>query len=111
MSSSFLWWIFPAFFVITALFVMAGAAFVFYRVFVTFRQVDRVQSEALKSMGSSEGRVPPDAQPITGDVLRCKQCGAVVDSTAELSPEGRIRCNYCNTWTSLYSQGSSTQDS
>ena len=33
--------------------------------------------------------------------IRCKKCGATVDSTAELSAEGKVHCNYCNEWSSI----------
>ena len=32
---------------------------------------------------------------------KCGKCGATVDSTAELSAAGDVRCNYCNEWSSI----------
>ncbi len=43
------------------------------------------------------GRLPADAE-----AYKCRKCGAIVDSTAELSANGEVRCNYCNTWSSIY---------
>lgn len=40
-------------------------------------------------------------QPAGSSAFKCKKCGATVDSTAELSAEGKVRCNYCNEWTSI----------
>lgn len=34
--------------------------------------------------------------------MQCRACGATVDSTAELSGDGKVRCNYCNHWSSIY---------
>ncbi|MCA9057432.1 MAG: hypothetical protein KDA85_02995 [Planctomycetaceae bacterium] len=36
------------------------------------------------------------------EAYKCRNCGATVDSTAELSADGKIRCNYCNSWSSIY---------
>jgi hypothetical protein len=41
-------------------------------------------------------------QPPGAPAFKCKACGATVDSTAELSSDGNVRCNYCNQWTSIY---------
>ena len=41
-------------------------------------------------------------QPPGAPAFKCKACGATVDSTAELSADGKVRCNYCNQWTSIY---------
>jgi hypothetical protein len=41
-------------------------------------------------------------QPPGAPAFKCKACGATVDSTAELSSDGKVRCNYCNQWTSIY---------
>jgi len=40
-------------------------------------------------------------QPAGSSAFKCKKCGATVDSTAELSAEGKVRCNYCNEWSSI----------
>jgi len=40
-------------------------------------------------------------QPAGSPACKCKKCGATVDSTAELSAEGKVRCNYCNEWSSI----------
>ncbi len=40
-------------------------------------------------------------QPAGSPACKCKKCGAIVDSTAELSAEGKVRCNYCNEWSSI----------
>jgi rubrerythrin len=34
--------------------------------------------------------------------MKCRHCGAIIDSTAELSGDGKIRCNYCNQWTGIF---------
>lgn len=41
-------------------------------------------------------------QPEGTPAHKCRGCGATVDSTAELSADGKVRCNYCNQWTSIY---------
>ena len=40
-------------------------------------------------------------QPPGSPACKCKKCGAIVDSTAELSAEGKVHCNYCNEWSSI----------
>jgi formylmethanofuran dehydrogenase subunit E len=40
-------------------------------------------------------------QPVGSPACKCKKCGAIVDSTAELSAEGKVHCNYCNEWSSI----------
>lgn len=40
--------------------------------------------------------------PAGTEAYKCRNCGAIVDSTAELSPRGEVKCNYCNAWTSIY---------
>ncbi len=40
-------------------------------------------------------------QPAGSSAYKCRKCGATVDSTAELSAEGKVRCNYCNEWSSI----------
>jgi biopolymer transport protein ExbB/TolQ len=88
---------------------IAFVAFVFFHVFKTFRRVDRIQAQIMDANdGSNQSSRSEKLQVATGDVLRCRQCGAVIDSTAELSPEGAIRCNYCNSWTNIYSPGANT---
>jgi DNA-directed RNA polymerase subunit RPC12/RpoP len=92
--------------ILAFVFVVVTGTFIVIQVFRTFRQVNQVQSHVLQSAGgANEERSQKKTQTGAGDVLRCRQCGAVIDSTAELSAEGAIRCNYCNTWTSLYSPG------
>lgn len=46
--------------------------------------------EMLKSL-------PPGTEP-----YKCRKCGATVDSTAEISPTGDIKCNYCQSRTNLF---------
>jgi hypothetical protein len=93
-------------FILAFVFVVVTGTFVMIQVVRTFRQVNKVQSHVLQSAaGASDDRPPKGTRTGGGDVLRCRQCGAVIDSTAELSAEGAIRCNYCNSWTSIYSPG------
>ncbi|MCX7387188.1 MAG: hypothetical protein NTX48_11035 [Planctomycetales bacterium] len=39
--------------------------------------------------------------PLHTAAIKCGNCNATVDSTAELSADGKIRCNYCNEWSSI----------
>lgn len=41
--------------------------------------------------------LPPNAE-----AFKCRNCGAIIDSTAELSAKGEVKCNYCNKWSSIY---------
>lgn len=42
-------------------------------------------------------QLPPGTEP-----YKCLNCGATVDSTAEISPTGEIKCNYCHSRTNLF---------
>jgi len=95
-----------AFMILIFAIMIVSGTFIATHIFRTFRRVGEMQDSILQSSAKQPSREEPaKLKTPAGDVLRCKQCGAVVDSTSELSAEGAIRCNYCNTWTSIYSPG------
>jgi hypothetical protein len=108
-SMNFAFTVFAIIFGIAFLMVMGTSGFVFFNVF-------RVFNRALKDSGKHMDDVNQAAhaekkrralellaqQPAGAPAFKCRGCGATVDSTAELSPDGRVRCNYCNQWTSIY---------
>ncbi len=92
------------------LMIMGTSGFVFFNVFRNFGRVSKVVDQALdqaeKEAAHSEKKrraLEIVANQAEGTpAYKCKSCGAIVDSTAELSADGRIRCNYCNQWASIY---------
>ena len=101
--------IFAVIFGLVFLFTLGTSGFVFFNVF-------RIFNRALKDAGGQQESAKQSAhaekkrkaleilaqQPPGSPAFKCHGCGATVDSTAELSPDGRVRCNYCNQWTSIY---------
>ena len=90
------------------LLTLGTSGFVFFNV---FRNFNRTMKNTEPSDGNA-GRDKSDGRRRALDALsqlppgsaagKCRSCGATVDSTAELSPDGRVRCNYCNEWSSIY---------
>ncbi len=87
-------------------FGMAG--FVIFNIFRTFNRTMKTPEDPLVNAESAHAekkrrvleivsRQSPDSP-----ALKCRGCGATVDSTAELSADGKIRCNYCLQWTSIF---------
>lgn len=66
------------------------------------RTLQNVRDVAAEAEGRRKVMDVLNGQPAGASAYKCKGCGATVDSTAELSADGRVRCNYCNQWTSLY---------
>ena len=101
--------VFGVIFGLFVLFTLGTSGFVFFNVF-------RLFNRALKDAGQNQHEAGQAAhvekkrkalellaqQPPGSPAFKCRGCGATVDSTAELSPDGRVRCNYCNQWTSIY---------
>jgi len=101
--------VFGVIFGLFVLFTLGTSGFVFFNVF-------RLFNRALKDSGQNQHEAGQAAhvekkrkalellaqQPPGSPAFKCRGCGATVDSTAELSPDGRVRCNYCNQWTSIY---------
>lgn len=91
-------------FIIAILFILAVAGFVFFSVFKALKRGSghlvphQVETGADGNRRALEivSRLPPHAAAV-----KCGNCGATVDSTAELSAEGKVRCNYCNEWSSI----------
>ncbi len=91
------------------LFTLGTSGFVFFNVFRVFNRALRdagAQQESAKQSAHAEKKRKAlelvAQQPPGSPAFKCHGCGATVDSTAELSPDGRVRCNYCNQWTSIY---------
>ena len=98
--------IFVVIFGLAAVTILSIFGFTFFNVFrfsSRFRQMqdavlDAAQQDAKKKTAMDVmSQLPPGTA-----AHKCRNCGATVDSTAELSPDGRVRCNYCNQWTSIY---------
>ena len=100
--------VFGVIFVLVFLMISGTSGFVFFNV---FRIVNRVLKDADNVSDSPEAAhaetrrraldVVSQQSPGT-PALKCRNCGATVDSTAELSAAGKVRCNYCNQWASIY---------
>ena len=106
---------FSTVFIIVAAFVgvmflvtLGTSGFVFFNVFRNFHRVMKNSEPSDDNAGpdkSDERRRALNALsqlPPGSAAGKCRSCGATIDSTAELSPDGRIRCNYCNAWSSIY---------
>ena len=106
---------FSIFFIIVAVFIgliflvtLATSGFVFFNVFRIFNRAMKngeAQDDSSARNRSDGSRRALDALsqlPAGSPAGKCRSCGATIDSTAELSPDGRIRCNYCNAWSSIY---------
>lgn len=101
--------VFAVIFGIVFLFVMGTSGFVFFNVFRLFnralKDAEQHQDAEKQSAHAEKKRRALEIvaqQPPGSPAFKCHGCGATVDSTAELSPDGRVRCNYCNQWTSIY---------
>lgn len=94
---------------IAFLFILASSLFSSAWIFQLFNRPDRTEPQADHPAEDNEaqdaagraldlvGRLSPDAE-----AYKCRKCGATVDSTAELSADGKVKCNYCNSWSSIY---------
>ena len=95
---------FSIIFVIALLFILAVGGFI---VFVFFKTMLGGSREAVENRSESgtDGRRRAleivSQRPLNAAAIKCGKCGATVDSTAELSPDGKVRCNYCNEWSSI----------
>jgi lipopolysaccharide biosynthesis regulator YciM len=80
-------------------FVAFGASMLFRRNVKTILEASEqaMEAENRRKVLDVVSQLPPGTP-----AYKCKACGATVDSTAELSADGRVRCNYCNQWTSIY---------
>ncbi|MBL8815873.1 MAG: hypothetical protein JNL58_07565 [Planctomyces sp.] len=90
-----------------ALAFMVIFAAMFFTSASVFRIFNRVLDESEKQSrqpGVGTGRVLDVVarEPHKAASYKCRSCGALADSTAELSAKGEFRCNYCNAWTSIY---------
>lgn len=96
--------VFGVIFVVAFLMILGTSGFVFFNVFRIF---NRVTKNIENAQVGSETHIEKKrrAMEIMGKgapAYKCKSCGATVDSTAELAADGRVRCNYCNQWSSIY---------
>ena len=91
-------------FVIALLFILAAGGFI---VFVFFKSLLRKSRATVDNRGESGAEGKRRALEIVAQrpphaaAIKCGKCGATVDSTAELSADGKVRCNYCNEWSSI----------
>lgn len=106
---------FSTLFILAAVFIglmflvtLGTSGFVFFNVFRNFNRAMKntePQDDNTGRDGSDGKRRAMDALsqlPAGSSAGKCRSCGATVDSTAELSPDGKVRCNYCNAWSSIY---------
>ncbi len=101
--------IFAVIAIIVFLMILGTSGFVFYRVFKTLNRAARHPGQTAGHAGSESGT---DGKRRALDIIgknpahqpahKCQACGATIDSTAELSADGKVRCNYCNAWSSIY---------
>lgn len=90
-------------FVIAILFTLA-AGFVFFSVFSMLKRGSRTPGQNRSESGADGRRRALEIvsqRPPHAAAFKCGNCGATVDSTAELSADGKVRCNYCNEWSSI----------
>jgi hypothetical protein len=95
---------FPFVFVFASLFIVAVFGFIVFSMFRRWRRASDVSYLAQNAAGAGGNRRALEIvsrQPPTPLGHKCKQCGATVDSTAELSADGKVRCNYCNEWSTI----------
>ena len=96
--------LFSVFFVVITLMILAVGLFVFI---VVLRRMN--SSPQAGGIGQNPTQADPKRRAIdivsqqrpNAPAYKCGKCAATVDSTAEVSADGRIRCNYCNEWTSI----------
>ncbi|MCA9063015.1 MAG: hypothetical protein KDA96_08150 [Planctomycetaceae bacterium] len=90
-------------FVLILLFTLGSSVFVFSN---AFRILRRAAEQGADGNRKTSEPAPRRAREVVskqaGEAFKCRNCGATVDSTAELSADGKIRCNYCNSWSSIY---------
>lgn len=89
------------------LMILATAGFILYHFFDKSRQAKRsaMQNSHRSASGTDGKRRALDIiaeKKSHQSAHKCHKCGATIDSTAELSADGKVRCNYCNEWTSIY---------
>lgn len=108
-SMGFMSAVFWVIFGIAFFIIMGTSGFIFFNVFRLFnramKDAGQHQEEAKQAAHTEKKRRALEVlaqQPPGAPAFKCHGCGATVDSTAELSPDGRVRCNYCNQWTSIY---------
>ena len=101
--------VFGVIFGLVVLFALGTSGFVFFNVFRLFNRVlkdaGQHQDESGQAAHVEKKRKALELlaqQPAGSPAFKCRGCGATVDSTAELAPDGRVRCNYCNQWTCIY---------
>ncbi|HQX54055.1 MAG TPA: hypothetical protein PLY87_29475 [Planctomycetaceae bacterium] len=101
--------IFAVIAIIAFLMILGASGFVFYNVLSTSNRAAR---NAGQTAGHGSGAPDSDRKRRALDIIgkkpahqpahKCQACGATIDSTAELSADGKVRCNYCNAWSSIY---------
>ena len=96
--------LFALIFIIAMLCILAVAGFVLFTVFSTQTRGSRTAEEYQGESGA-DGKLRAldivSQRPPHAAAVKCGKCGATVDSTAELSADGKVRCNYCNEWSSI----------
>lgn len=88
------------------LMIMGTSGIMFFKMFRIFGRVaETVEQATVEATHAEKKRKALEIvakQPAGSPAYKCKGCGATVDSTAELSADGKVRCNYCNQWSSIY---------
>lgn len=91
------------------LMMLAATVFTSASVFRIFNRVLDESAATEKTSRSGKGSTPPGKvldvvarEPHKTASYKCRHCGALADSTAELSAKGEFKCNYCNAWSSIY---------
>jgi len=95
---------FAVIFVIGMLCILAVAGFVYFYVFKSSSRASPDTNRDRNESGRDGRRRALEIlvkRPPQAAAYKCGKCGATVDSTAELSADGKVRCNYCNEWSSI----------
>jgi hypothetical protein len=100
--------VFGVLFAVAFLFILGTSGVMAFNIFRLFNRIQKNVDNAAMNPAEAHAEKKRRAlevvagQPPGTPAHKCRNCGATVDSTAELSADGKVRCNYCNQWSSIY---------